>query len=287
MKRKFRFSPNDYTPSMLPQNRRQVFWDVFQLHWQKLLFSGVILLLFYLPLLLSLVVKDVYVANLYAAMEGQDDAARLQASQTLGILDLLRNGVNILFLIILAAGASGVLRILRQYAWGENVHFPTDFGRGIRDNYLHTAAIFAIGGILRCLCLGIYYTAPSYSSGLLSLLSLLPIGISLLVALPVLMIALVMVPVYRNTLSATVKNAFFIYTRCFWKVFAAAGCTLILWIISQLPDFYCHTIGSFFAIVLTPFAFLGWTLFCYDCFDRHLNPIVAPELIHKGIYKSK
>lgn len=285
MKRKFKFSSKEYTPNMLPQNRRQVFFDVVQLQWKKLLLLGLILLLLYLPLLLSTVVKDVYVANLYTALEGSSEDTLLQAGQTLAILDILRSFVNILLLLILAVGASGMLRILRQYAWGENVHFSTDLGKGLRGNYLHTAAIFAIGGILYCLCLGVYYTAPSYSSGLFSLISLFPVGLSLLVVLPILMIALVMIPIYQNALRATLKNAFFIYTCCLWRVLIATACSLLIWVPALLPNFYCHVFGSVFGILLTPFALLGWTLFCYNCFDKHLNPVIAPELIGKGIYK--
>ena len=284
MKRKFKFSQQDYTPNMLPQNRRQVFFDVVQLQWQKLLRMGLILLLLYLPMLLSTVAKDVYIGNLYASLEESTEAARLQAGQTLAILDMLRSVVNILFLLILAIGFSGMLRILRQYAWGENVHFSTDFGKGLRGNYLQTAAVLALGGIVYCLCLGVYYTAPSYRSGLFSSISLLPIGISLLVVLPILMITLAMIPIYQNTLFATLKNAFFIYTQSLLKVLLAALCTLALWVPSLIPNFYCHIFGSIFGILLTPFALLGWTLFCYNCFDQHLNPTVAPELMGKGTF---
>lgn len=285
MKRKFKFSPKDYSPNMLPQNRRQVFFDVVQLQWQRLLLLGLLLLLLYLPLLLSAVVKDVYVANLYAAMEQSTEEARLQAGQTLAILDMFRSLVNILFLLILAIGVSGIGRILRQYAWGENVHLSTDFARGLRDNYLHTAGILTIGGTVYCLCLGVYYTAPSYGSGPFSVISLLPIGISLLVVLPILMIALVMIPIYQNTLVATLKNAFFIYTRCLLQVLLAAACSLAIWIPSLLPNFYCHVFGSLFGVLLMPAAFLGWMLFCYNCFDKHLNPTVAPALIGRGVFK--
>lgn len=287
MKRKFKFSETDYTHNMLPQNRRQVFFDVVQLQWQKLLLCGLILLLFYLPLLLSTVVKDVYIANLYTFIEGAEDAVRQQAGQTLAILNMLRCAVNILFLLVLGIGFSGVLRILRQYAWGENVHFSTDFGKGLRGNYLQTAAVLALGGIVYCLCLGVYYTAPSYGSGWLSVFSLLPIGISLLVVLPVLMIALVMIPIYQNTVTGTLKNAFFIYCRCIFQVLLSAICAFLIWIPALIPNFYCHVLGSFLGILLTPFALLGWTLFCYHCFDKHLNPTVAPELIGKGIYQTK
>ena len=287
MKRKFKFSATDYTKAMLPQNRRQVFFDVLQLQWRKLLLLGLLLLLCYLPLLLSTFTADVYISNFYIALEGANQEALLQAGQTLANLDLIRNAANILLFLVLAVGFSGTLRVIRQYAWAENVHLPTDLGKGIRDNYWHTAAIFALAGIVYCLCLSVYYTAPSYGLPILSYLSIAPIGISALVVLPILMIALVMLPVYSNPLGTTLKNAFFIYSRCLWKVLAAALCSWLIWIPSLIPNVYCHIFGSLLGILLTPFALLGWTLFCYDCFDAHFNPQVCPQLIGKGIFPDR
>lgn len=283
--KKFKPAKNDYTKDLLPHNRRQVFFDVLHLQWKKLLLLGLLLLLFYLPLLLSTVIKDVYISNLYASLIDADNDQKLVAGQTLAILDLLRSLVNILFVLVFAVAFSGVLRTIRQYAWEENVHLSTDIGKGIKDNYLQTAAIGALAGLIYSLCLMVYYTASSYSASLVAILSMLPIGISVLVILPILMISLAMVPVYSNRLWATLKNAFFIYTRCLPKVLLGMLCCLAVWIPAIIPSFYCHVFGSVFGVLLTPIALLGWTLLCYDCFDRHLNPIVCPQLVGKGIVR--
>ena len=286
MKRKIKIAKYDYTKSMLPQTRRQVFFDVLHLQWKKLLLLGLLLLLFYLPLLLSTVVKDIYISNLYVSLADADHGQKLAAGQTLAILDLLRSLVNILFILVLTVAFSGVLRVIRQYAWEENVHLPTDMGKGIKDNYLQTAAIGVLAGLIYTLCLMVYYTASSYSFSLVAMLSMLPIGISVLVILPILMISLAMVPVYSNRLWVTLKNAFFIYTRCLLKVLLGMLCCLAVWIPATIPNFYCHIFGSVFGMLLTPIALLGWSLLCYDCFDRHLNPLVCPQLIGKGIVRN-
>lgn len=285
MKRKIKLAKNDYTKNMLPHNRREVFFDVVKLQWKNLLLLGLLLLLFYLPLLLSTVVKDVYISNLYASLSDADNSQKLEAGQTLAILDLLRSLVNILFILVLAVAFSGVLRTVRQYAWEENVHLSTDIGKGIRDNYWQTAAIGALAGLIYTLCLTVYYTAASYSASLVAMLSMLPIGISVLVILPILMISLAMIPIYSNRLWVTLKNAFFIYSRCLLKVLLGMLCCLAVWIPAAIPNFYCHVFGSVFGVLLTPIALLGWNLLCYDCFDRHLNPIVCPQLVGKGLVR--
>lgn len=283
MKRKYKLAKTEYTKSMLPQTRKEVFFDVLQLQWRSLLLLGLILLLFYLPLLLSTTVNDLYISNLYASLEGADDTAKMAAGQALVYLDIIRSVINILFIAVLAAGFSGICRVVRQYAWGENVHIPTDFARGIRDNFSHTAAIGALAGLIHTLCLTVYYTASSYSTSLLSALSLLPIAISALAVLPILALAIVMIPVYSNRLGATLKNAFAVYSRSLFKVLLSLGCCLLIWIPAMLPNFYCHIFGSIAAVLLTPYALLAWTLFCYDQFDKYINPIVCPQLVGKGI----
>ncbi len=275
---------NDYTPAMLPQTRKAIFFDVLQLHWKKLLLLGLIGLLLFLPLLLSTVVKDVYIANLYAALTHAGDGEQQAAAQSLVHLNILRSLINTLFLVVYAVAFSGTARVLRQYAWMENVHIPTDLGKGIRDNFGQTAAIAVLAGLIYTLCLTVYHTASAYTSDLMSSLAMVPIALSVLLVLPVFAIALVMVPVYSNRLWTTLKNAFFVYTRCFFRVMAGLFLCLLIWIPAMLPNFYCHIFGSLFANLLTPMALLGWTLFCYNLFDRHLNPLVCPELIGKGIH---
>ena len=282
---KQKFSKSDFTKNMLPQSRKAIFRDVMQLHWQKLLLLGVILLVFYIPILLSDMRYDSQVSAIYQAVleSSQAEAAGMAVIQ----LDLIRSTVRIFWLMLLAIGAAGISRVIRQYAWEENVHIPTDFAKGIRDNAKQTISIAALSGILSVLCLTVFYTADSYRSTLVSVISLLPIAISLLLVLPMVAISLVMVPIYTTRLGTTLKNAFFVYTRNPLKHLGFLLLCLAIWVPSLLPNAYCHLFGSIAAVLLTPIVFLAWTLFCYERLDQHFNPLVAPELIGKGIFQDK
>lgn len=276
---KHKHAQNDYTPAMLPQNRREIFFDVLQLHWKRLLFLGLVLLLFYIPILISGLAKDIYVYVLYANREGS-----AELTSHVMTVDILHSAINIAFFIIFSVGIAGISRPLRQYGWEENVHTPTDFGKGIRDNWKHTALIAFLAGLIYALCLSLYYHSGAYRSPIMAMLSLLPIGISLLIAAPVAAIGLIMIPIYQNTFGSLVKNAFFVFSRCVWKTLGAIILSGLIWIPALIPNFYCHIFGSIAAVLLTPFAMLAFQLFCYDQFDRHLNPLVSPELIGKGIH---
>lgn len=283
MRKKQQFSKSDFTKSMLPQSRREIFRDVMQLHWQKLLLLGVIFFLFYLPILLVGIYYDSYVSAIYSSLSAMDDAQKQSAGYAIIQMDLLRSIAAIFLLILLSVALAGIARVIRQYAWEENVHIPTDFAKGIRDNLRQIAALAGLSGILYALCLSVYYTADFYRSSLLSYLSLLPIAISLLLVLPIFAISLVMIPVYSNKLGTTLKNAFFVYSRCLLPSLGFLLICFVIWVPALIPNFLCHIFGGLFGALMTPIALLAWTLFCYDRFDQHFNPLVYPELIGKGI----
>jgi len=287
MRKKQAFAASDYTKNMLPQNRKEIFRDVVQLHWKKLLLLGAVFLLFYIPILIVKLGYDTYTARIYSILPTLSDANQYTAISSVILVDILRSVILIPLLILLSVALSGIARTIRQYAWEENVHIPTDFAKGIRDNFLHTASLAALSGLIYTLCLSVYYTADAYPSGLLSTLSLLPIAISLFVILPIFAIGLVMLPVYTNRLFTTLKNAWFLYTRHCLKCLGFLSLCLLLWVPSLLPNIYCHMFGSIAAALLTPIALLAWTLFCYDRFDESLNLLVCPELIGKGTFPNR
>lgn len=287
MSRKPKASKSDYTLSMLPHTRKEVFFDVLRLQWRSLFTLGLILLLFALPLVLSTVARDIYTANFGAELEKLNETAALEAGYALAYWEIGRNLLNIVFLTLLAVGVSGVCRVIRQYAWEENVHIPTDFVRGVKDNFLQTAALAVLSGLVYVLCLTVLYTSTSYGSDALSTVSMLPIGISVLLLIPVFSLCLTMIPVYSNRLTTSLKNAFIVYTQAPLQTLPVLLLCALVWLPALIPNFYCHLFGSIAALLLMPFILLVWTLFCYEQFDRFINPTCCPDLIGKGIYVDK
>lgn len=274
---------SDYTADMLPATRKALFFDVVKLQWRNLALCGGLLLLFAVPLLLSQGLEDMFIATLYQSLDQADAAQLVQAGEQLAYFSILRSLVNIMLIVLLCLPLAGVCRILRQHAWGENVHTLTDLLLGIRDNFRQTAALGALAGLIFTLCLALYYWVSAWKASVLSVVALLPIALSLLFVLPILAISLVMIPVYANPLRTTLKNAFAIYTGSLGRVLLALSLCLAIWIPALLPNFYCHMLGLAVGMLLSPFCLLAWTLQCYDLFDRHINPLVCPELIGRGI----
>ena len=283
MKRKPKVSKTAYTQNMLPQNRKEIFFDVIHLQWRNLLLLGLILLLFALPLLLSTIAEDIYIPNFYASVDPDTTEQQMEAAYALAYWEIGRSLVNTLLLVLFSVAVSGVCRIIRQYAWEENVHIPTDFVKGIKDNIMQMGSLFFLTGLIETLCLLVLYSAASYKTSFLAILSLLPIGISVLIVLPVFALCMVMIPVYCNRFSRNLKNAFSIYTQAPLKTLLAFGCCALVYVPSRIPNFYCHLFGGVICTLLTPFVLLAWTLFCYNQFDKYINKELCPELVNRGI----
>lgn len=283
MKFRSKKASSDFTASMLPQTRKALFFDVVKLQWQNLLLCGLILIIFGIPLLLSLGVEDMFIMSLSQSLDPSDETQLLQAGQLLAHVSVLRSFVNILLIVLLCVAVSGILRVIRQHAWGEHVHMLTDFAQGIRDNFRHCAAVGALAGLIYALCLSLHYFVGAMQTSVMSVLALLPVSVSVLIVLPVFAIALVMIPVYDNPLRITLRNAFAVYAASFWKVLLALVGCLAIWVPALIPNFYCHMLGFLAGLLLTPFSLLAWTLFCHHLFDIHINPTACPELVGRGI----
>ncbi len=283
MKLKIKRAAKDFSPDMLPQTRKAVFFDVLKLHWQKLLLLGLILLLFAIPLILNMMTNDVYLSNYFAALEEsgrQNDADAVYAPV---YRDLFTYALNIPLLMLFSVGLSGVLRVLRQYAWEENVHIPTDFVRGIRDNAKQLLGVAFLTGLIVLLCRIVLYTSASYASETVSMLSLLPIGLSVFLFLPLGALCLVLIPIYSNPLRGHLKNALYLYSHAPLRVAGSLLASFLPWAVTLLPNFYCGLFGSIAALLLLPLSLLGWKLSSYDLLDRLINTEHYPELVGRGL----
>lgn len=284
MKRKQKAAKLDYTRQMLPQTRKAVFFDVLRLQWRNLLGLSLILLLFSLPLLVSVLVRDVYSGSYLAALSGTEQASEPEAGYALAYFELIRRLVNIPLLMLFCVGLSGALRVLRQYAWEENVHLPTEFFKGIKSNCLQLLILGGLGGLIIALCVLVLFFSGAYSSGLLSAISLLPIAVSVFLILPIFAICAVMIPVYSNPLGANLKNARYVYSASPWSVLGTLAVCGLFFVPLMIPNLLCHVLGHLLFVLLLPVTCLGWTLFLYGKFDETINEALCPELVGKGLF---
>lgn len=271
-----------YAPDMLPQNRKEVFWDVVKIHWRKLFGMGIIMFLFSLPLYLILWIGDSQLLHLQEIASGLTQAQLQEQYYTLAIAKCIHCAASVPFWGLLGVGISGLLRVIRQFAWEENVHLFTDFFRGIRENWKHTVLVFLIIGTVSGVCTATYNMIP-YGSEFLGLIVLLQIGVTLAVVLPVCGIYLAMIPVYSNSVKQYVAISLAIYLKSLFRTLGAClGCALIV-VPVLVPLMLFHIAGPLVTSLLIPFVLLIWFLYCSSQFDLHINPQYYPELMNRGV----
>lgn len=256
-----------YTCSMLPKNRREVFFDILRLHWGKFFWMGVLIFLFSLPLHLCALLWD-HMAE--------------QTGQALEQWQNLRLIVNIPLLMLPFIPIAGLLRIMRQYAWGENVFFFYDLSKGLRQNSLQTLLVTLVGSSAFMLAAVCFRTAAA-AGGSISYAAGIPMGIFLFLIFPLCCYVLTALPVYSNTSIANWKLALAVYSKSPLKSLLMLGCLCAPLLASYVPNMYFHIIGRILSSLYMPILLLAWTLFCYDQFDQHINTQEYPELVNKGV----
>lgn len=279
MSRKTKKAEKDFSQSMLPQTRRDIFFDVVKLQWSKLLRLSLILLISALPLLLIAVYEDTYVLTAYqdAGIPGEQIPAVIAPLHI--YCAILSAPCILLFFLAL----SGVIRVVRQLAWEENVMVFPDFMIGLRQNwkqFLPTGLIFSLGYAFAKI--GWHHALASQADSVW--LQGLGLGLMIFLIAPLVACSLVVIAVYSNSFFGNLRLSAYVYLKAPLKT---VGCTLLafgpcvaVWVI---PHLQLHLIGAIPAMMVFTLGLLGFTLFTFNQLDKHYNAQEYPELVGRGI----
>lgn len=272
----------DYTRAMLPHTRKEVFFDVVKLHFRELLLCGVIVLVFSLPMHLLTLLEDGYVSTINAQLPENPTEEQLRAAyDSVRAFGNFKAIVDAVLLLIFSIGFSGLMRVIRQYAWGENVFFTTDFFKGIRQNIKQTLLLALIIGILYAVCV-LYYNAAPQDPGAVSYMFLIPVGLFILLVIPIAAYMTVCIPVYTNSFGQNAFMGLYLFVKSPLKTYGAliaCGAVFISYLFSSV---YAHLLGRLFCSFAAPFVMLAWYLFAYNRLDRFVNEKEHPELVGRG-----
>ena len=140
---KFRPAKKEFSLDDLPETRGKQFLDFFKTRPLLFLQTGLVILLFALPFLLTFLVK--YYAILLPASKTMEEVEYLSFYKTTTLVFDLFYGISFFFIFVTLAGIG---RIIRQWAWGEGIYFWHDFKKGIKQNI----KVFSIYWFLFSLC---------------------------------------------------------------------------------------------------------------------------------------
>ncbi len=278
---KVKKAKQDCTVTMLPQNRKQVFFDVIKLHWRKFLLYALLVLLFTLPIHAVAVYEDIYVASFNGQYTPENEEA---IYQQILLAKCLFATIKIVPFLILAIGLSGMVRVIRQHAWEENVYFGNEFGLGIKQNIGQMLLLAFLVGIIFALSVFAVNMSQVSSNQTVSLALLVPVGISIFLDIPIASYAFVAMSIYKNSFWENIVLAFTVTVKSPFRTLLALLCCAIPFVPQMIPNFYCHIIGRVVASLLIPFIMLGWYLFALNQFDKFVNKDQFPKLVGKGTF---
>ena len=259
----------------LPVSRKSQFWFLLRQRWKSLLVMGGVVLLFAIPLLASLLVKDLKAISIVSAStEGEEVTALFLNDLFYGIFVVPSSAI--LFL-----GLAGIYRIIRNYIWGEGVLFGADFFLGIKQNW----KLFLVDGLLFSLLYYGVYLATVYIS--VPFLKYLPLAIAAVLLYPILLIHLNLSVIYKNGYFKQLMNASVIYFRkayVYLGFFLALALVPVILLLVPLPLLVKYIIIFAFIYLFIPFYILAFSLYSMHVFDALINKENHKELYKKGLF---
>ncbi len=287
-KRKFKSAKQDYTVAMLPHNRREVFFDVLKMNWGRFILYGFMFLLLSLPFHLSSVMQTVQIGNIMSNAE-LDETQKIVESMRVQNEEAL---IKIPCFVLLSFGIAGFSRVIRQYAWGENVFFGSDFFKGLKSNGFQMLLTGLLSGIVYAFAIyGKNYASSALagldgegSNFLMSVFMNLPLVLGILVGIPLAAFSTVIISIYSYKYRYVLVTALMLMLKKPFKTLIALICCVGPFAIQLIPNLYVTLIARIILTMLVPYIYLAWQLFVLNKLDFEVNPEHYPELIGRGTY---
>ena len=269
MKRKF--SKSDYQRAMLPRTRKAQFLDSFKMNYAILLKCGLMLLLFFLPLITFSVFMDIYEPAL-------KEVAVEEKEQTMMIFHYIKNGGLILLSLVAIIGITGVVHVLRNFIWGEGIFFMSDFGSGIKQNAGKNVIFGTFFGLLYGIAYFIYSLFPD---AFIPVFAILVFG---LVFLPIYFWILLLNNFYSSKWTALLRNGLFFFVKTIgWSIL---GILMLLCLVALVFVGYIwlrYLILVLFIVFLLPIIMLIMVLYSTAKFDQYINKENYLDYYLKGL----
>ena len=278
MRSKNRNDNIDYELSSLPTTRKEAFKDVYKHNFKTIFSSGVVLLLFSLPLFIFLIVMSF--ARLGITPEKYSEEI---LSSVLLVWDLILNAGVVLLLYLIFIALMGVMRIIKLLVWQEGINFKHDFSEGIKENFKHFSLVYLFIGLIYLVTYSVYIFLLNFVFGLALLL------LFIIIFVPVLFWSMMTINVYKTTLSNYLKNAVFFYTKTvgwslLFTLFVIWPFFLVFLPISGYVFLVKYPILLLMMVFYYPFLLVVGTLYAYSKYDFYINKDNYPEIYQKGLY---
>ena len=275
MKKKMKCAAEDYTENDLPLTRKDVFYDCYKEHFKRIFTTGLLCLVFLLPVIIISFMRDLYILSEVGQLEEQIaekvSAVVYQANAVYGLFQIL---AQTLFAVLFA----GVAQLLRQLLWNEPIFFGDDLKRGFKSNSLRYGIIIFIISFVN-------YAVNMFTE---SIINYILNGIFLALILPITIWILLQGLYYKLGVLESIKNSIFLYIKTVPVTILLLVFTIIpFWLVSNLISLIfvkyivLIVLYLFYIVPLT----MCWMLYASHVFDKYLNKEHYPEIYRKGMRK--
>lgn len=276
--RKKKVATKDFDINSLPKNRKEQFKDIFKHNLVLLIEIGVLLLLFLLPMLASIVVKDSSLLIAYTSGYSEEKIYEMEFSTK-----LIQCFVFAVTVIIAGIGISGVMNIFKRLIYSEPVFFWHDFKDGIKKSFKETMIIALFIALFSCAGNILYLVLNVKVVGYIVL------GINYALIYPLCFVSLFLTNTYKNTLLVNIKTAFILYIKFFPFVilfYLSLFAPTLIKLIPLSVYFIKYIIFILYVLLIYPTATLGSFLYFTNLFDEHINKTQFPEFYRKGLFNN-
>lgn len=280
---KQRKAAENYSINMMPTTRKQVFRDILHLHTARVFYIGLILLVFSLPLHVLDLFEDIYVTSISSNVNSDMAQADIDAiAYSVVSIKNLFALIKIPLWIIFSIGLAGVLRIVRQYCWIENVSLKHDFLIGIKQNFKLCALTTLLLSIANFVCTYLINMSYVVGDSNYSVLLFLPAALNYLILIPMILIVCVCIPIYSNTFMQNIKIAFVLMMKKYFNILLSSFVLVFPFVMMSELGFYSNLIIRLIYPVMGGFIMIGFCLFMYDLMDKYINSKHFPDLVGRG-----
>ncbi len=272
----------DYTVDMLPKNRKEVFFDVLKLHWKQFVLYGFVFLLFCAPIILISVFESIVNTELYLQLNSATEEQKLQIISQMTTNSNLSVLLQIPSIWLLSICFAGMSKVIRQYAWAENVFFNAHFYGGIKENGKQFFVLSAFASVLYAISAYCFNLSKLTTNNFLAVCLILPLGLFLLVGAPIIAYATASIPIYKIKFPKLLTVSFALSAKAPFKTILALICCLGLLALQLINNLIVLIVVKVVYSLLAPIILLAWFLFALNQQDKLINSKNYPHLVGKG-----
>lgn len=266
-------SATNFEESSLPSTRKKQFGDILKLRYRSLVFIGVMLLVFFLPIMFCILYRDASQINIIQKYDGEELSNQLIFS------NLLFSWLLIPSIMIFSFGIAGSLKIIRRLIWGEPVFLKEDFLSGIKENWKGFLVVSLIGGALNAVNTVVVSFMPGNN-----FLTYLPLIALLVLFYPVIFVFAFYNVIYSDKIGKNIANSLKLYFRSVFITFLFCLLCYSLILIKYIPSILKYVLAAILIVFVVPIFLLMFYEYEIFIFDKYINSYQYPQFNKKGLY---